>query len=135
MATQSLSAGSHTVDLRRREDGYLVDKIWISRSTNSPSGTGGAENLCPSTARLGVIPSSIGLAIQPTPTTGGFTVSHKGAMDSKVALSVIDVKGKTVYTVDFVGNKYFVSEKLQRGIYVVQALVGVKVYSTKLIVK
>ena len=39
-----ISAGRHTFNLRRRERGYKVDRIVITKNGNTPSGTGPAES-------------------------------------------------------------------------------------------
>jgi GH35 family endo-1,4-beta-xylanase len=42
--TFNLSAGSHTLVFGYREDGALLDKVYITNGTDTPSGTGGTPN-------------------------------------------------------------------------------------------
>ena len=43
-STYSLSAGSHTLYVAYREDGAKLDKIYLTTTTTTPSGTGGTAN-------------------------------------------------------------------------------------------
>ncbi|MDN5203083.1 DUF1593 domain-containing protein [Fulvivirgaceae bacterium BMA10] len=42
----SLSAGSHTLDLAYRDGGAQLDKLYITNTGNTPSGTGGSSTNC-----------------------------------------------------------------------------------------
>jgi hypothetical protein len=42
--TFNLTAGSHTLTFGYREDGALLDKVYITSGTDTPSGTGGTPN-------------------------------------------------------------------------------------------
>src|SRR5215470_8888348 len=62
--TFNLSAGSHTLTFAYREDGAQLDKINITTSTATPTGTGStASNLCSTGgATLSVAPSAVNVA-------------------------------------------------------------------------
>ncbi|HAT09221.1 MAG TPA: hypothetical protein DCS97_01180, partial [Planctomycetes bacterium] len=76
--TKTLTAGDHTFSLRRREDGYRIDRILLSANASYvPSGVGPAESL-----RSGTVDTTAPAWIATWPTvnsitSSGFTVRAK----------------------------------------------------------
>jgi endo-1,4-beta-xylanase len=53
--TYSLSAGSHTLTVAYREDGTRLDKIYLTNTSNTPSGLGSSATNCSSTGNTIVV--------------------------------------------------------------------------------
>ena len=89
----SSGPGVYTLELIRREDGYLVDKIVIN-SGETPSGEGPGETTCVSTS-VGENSRGNAVSIYPNPVDGEvLNIELKGENITEVA--VYDVMGKLV---------------------------------------
>jgi (4-O-methyl)-D-glucuronate---lignin esterase len=100
--TFNLSAGSHTLTFAYREDGARLDKINITTSTTSPTGTGStASNLCSTGAALSVSTSTLNVAA-PLNSAGTFNITSNTSWtvsDNQSWLSVSPTSGSNNGTV------------------------------------
>ena len=55
----NLSPGNHTLTVAYREDGAQLDKIYVTNSGQTPSGTGSAANNCSASPSLSVSPATL----------------------------------------------------------------------------
>src|SRR5688572_2877616 len=72
--TYNLGAGNHTLTVAYREDGARLDKLNITTSTATPSGTGSPATNCPTGTTLSVSPGAVSVAAAAN-STGAFNVS------------------------------------------------------------
>ncbi len=72
--TYNLSAGNHTLSVAYREDGARLDKLNITTSTATPSGTGSPATNCSTGTTLSVSPGAVSVAAVAN-STGTFNVS------------------------------------------------------------
>lgn len=79
------------------------------------------------------------LNVYPNPTEGSFTVRLKD-MDGRVDIQILDISGQLLYTdkincSEYVTSKQYSFDKLNKGVYLIQAINKSEVLSQKIIIK
>lgn len=110
LGSASLSVGSHTLEIARREDGYNIDRIVVSTG-GAPSGNGPAESSCTGSTALRPAPASwkarqeagqsIEWRLYPNPGSGVLNVeavSLEEEAGGMIRVRVLDVAGRSYYT-------------------------------------
>ena len=105
--TYNLSSGSHTLTIARREDGVELDKIYITDSGNTPSGSGSSASNCSGARMLGQegqivteqLTNQTTLAQNyPNPFSVSTKIGFELANESEVKISVYNLSGQLIDT-------------------------------------
>ena len=102
----NLAAGSNTVDFAYREDGTQFDKLYLSKSSVTPTGTGNTATNCGSTApsvKLDIAsfrkeldgPDEPEVVLFPNPAVHELTVSLRSSFRGVVEMILTDATGRT----------------------------------------
>lgn len=92
-----MSAGSHSVSIARNRDGLQIDKILITKSTSTPSGTGcGSAEPEPDTfvANAPTSMDDADMSVMPNPTADNMTVSIRLKETSTVKIALYNMLGE-----------------------------------------
>ncbi len=104
----SLSAGSHTLTVAYCEDGTQLDKLYITNTSDTPSGTGSSASNCLSKPiapeqiappEVQSVPKEFVLYQNyPNPFNPRTEIRYQLADDSQVTLTIYDILGKNIRT-------------------------------------
>ena len=104
-----LSSGQHTITVANREPGTKLDKLYLSTSPTTPTGTGGAATNCNSTnTSMSFMPmfnstaeAEHTLDIFPNPVADLLTVDLSSEHEGEVRIRVLDVTGRELRALRF----------------------------------
>jgi hypothetical protein len=131
-STYSLTAGTHTFTMGYSEDGAKLDKIYITSSATTPSGTGStAANLCTPVLKSANDASVDDILTYPNPVSDKLNISLSNA-PSKVSIYSMD--SKQLLLLNTVDSKIEVDmSKYSSGIYLVKIVSAGKIITKKII--
>ncbi len=100
----SLAKGRHTIRVAPRETGTQLDKVFLGRTTQAPSGSGELASNCsgpaalPASASLREFPPAAppSLAVYPNPVGQRLQLSVTGELSETLQLRVVDTHGRIV---------------------------------------
>ncbi|MCI0550380.1 MAG: T9SS type A sorting domain-containing protein [Anaerolineae bacterium] len=99
----SLSSGSHTLTVAYREDGAQLDKIYITNSGTTPSGTGSTATNCGAGKEFSdlsldeAMPTGFSLSDNyPNPFNPTTVITFQLPVDSEVSLEIYNINGELV---------------------------------------
>ncbi|CAH0999296.1 hypothetical protein LEM8419_00594 [Neolewinella maritima] len=112
-----LSAGSHTITIANRESGTPIDKLYLSPSSEQPSGFGRVATNCgggtttsremgmlgftTTTAETADEPVDGTISLYPNPATSGVTVALNSTYQGRVQLILTDATGRRIRTLSY----------------------------------
>ena len=92
--TWLLDVGSHTLNICMREDGALLDKIYITNTGNEPEGIGEIDPNCPVTnLPEGELLEDTGLTFYPNPANDLLNIHVGGLLEKESRIEIIDIRG------------------------------------------
>src|SRR5690606_33800004 len=95
--SRSISAGSHTLYLARNEDGLKIDKVLLTQSSSTPSGTGCGAAAMTSRETLGEsLELSVDLKASPNPVSEELMLALQLPENTNVELSLYNSYGTKV---------------------------------------
>ncbi|MEM6763859.1 MAG: PKD domain-containing protein [Bacteroidota bacterium] len=112
--TYSLSEGSHTLSISYREDGALLDKIYITKDGTLPTGAGGTANNCTTPANLNPLAA---FTLNPSTGTAPLDITLDASNSSDLDGTIVkykwefgdgesDSSGQIVEHLYFLGQEY-----------------------------
>lgn len=96
----SFTAGVNTIDFAYREDGAWIDKIFITNSTTTPSGTGGSDPSCLGSTCYAVSDNTDELVTFDRYTAGNQTVIGSTTGASDIEALTITLEADTVFAMN-----------------------------------
>ena len=96
-------SGINTIDIAHREDGVLLDKLYVTSTTNLPTGLGGDSSNCISSGK-NFTEASNNAILSPNPSSITATLSFDEPVEL-VSIEVFDVLGRLVTTFDVIEAK------------------------------
>ncbi|WP_238749486.1 T9SS type A sorting domain-containing protein [Neolewinella maritima] len=113
-ASFKLSAGTHRITITQREAGTRLDRLLLSTSANTPTGSGGAASNCGSSTSVEMmglattpvadeptLPEATTLSLYPNPASSDLTVELTSGYEGRVNVLLTDVTGRRVQELYF----------------------------------
>jgi glucuronoarabinoxylan endo-1,4-beta-xylanase len=118
-----LDTGMHSLSICIREDGTLLDKIYITNTGATPEGIGEADTTCPpiiEDAVEGMIAESQGVNLFPNPSADRLHIQIHDLPVRGIRIEIVDIRGQRIMT-DVIRNKDYIMNisALKEGVYIV----------------
>jgi glucuronoarabinoxylan endo-1,4-beta-xylanase len=118
-----LDTGMHVLSICMREDGTLLDKIYITNTGNTPEGIGGADTTCTPIVEVavdGIIAESQDVRLFPNPSADELHIQIRDLPVRGIRIEIIDIRGQQIME-DVIRNKNYIMDisALKEGIYIV----------------
>jgi O-glycosyl hydrolase len=133
--TCDLTAGSHTLTICHREDGALLDKLYITKTGGTPSGAGDDASNCEPTGEIKIGHTEHQVSLYPNPASETLFIELEGASGPVDELFIYNSLGTQVAVMKPENGKYLLDVSgLPKGVYFLRILTGNhEVYAEKFI--
>ena len=134
---QELSRGEHTLQLVRRENGYLVDQILFAADEENPNQSGDITPSAATTGRESSLASTGELQVFPNPVADETLRVSLPGQEAVDRIAIYTVQGKVLRQWSTSGQRTLAVDvsTLPRGMYVVKAYAAETIYTEKVLVE
>ncbi|HYX09990.1 MAG TPA: T9SS type A sorting domain-containing protein, partial [Bacteroidales bacterium] len=104
-----LNTGAHVLTIGYREDGTKLDKIYLTKTADVPSETGGEAGTCSTQTGLNLVPESRSILVYPNPVNDILNISVPYSEEMNSTLSIIDSNGKLIRDIYTSKNQNYIN--------------------------
>ena len=133
--TWQLEEGEHTLRICMREDGALLDKIYITNTGATPEGVGETDPNCPVYDNVPAeLSKDFGLTLYPNPANDRLFIHVSDRLQEGSRMEIIDIRGQAIFSNSVSHHDFQVDiSGLSEGIYLVVLKDGTHVETARFI--
>jgi glucuronoarabinoxylan endo-1,4-beta-xylanase len=118
-----LDTGMHSLSICMREDGTLLDKIYITNTGYTPEGVGGEDTTCPRIIEgvvEGIIAESRDIKLFPNPSGDRLHIQIRDLPIKGIRIEIVDISGQRIMT-DVIRDKDYITDvsAFKEGMYII----------------